>query len=104
VIDGGAEWSLDDLQRVVGQQAGLGLVALRPASGGESRTASWVTDRAGTVSVLKITPGAGPEAAGHLRALDAVLARLRDRGYPAPRFRDLGCWLIYGGGDWPPWR
>ena len=35
-------------------------------------------------------PGAAPEAAGHLRALDAVLARLRDRGYPAPRFRAVG--------------
>jgi Ser/Thr protein kinase RdoA (MazF antagonist) len=90
VIDGGAEWSLDDLQRMVGEQAGLDLVALRPASGGESRTAFWITDRAGTVSVLKIMPGAGPEAAGHLRALDAVLARLRGRGYPAPRFRAVG--------------
>ena len=48
------------------------------------------TDRADTVSVLKIMPGAAPEAAGHLRALDAVLARLRDRGYPAPRFRAVG--------------
>ena len=35
-------------------------------------------------------PGAGPEAVGHLRALDAVAARLRDRGYPAPRFLAVG--------------
>jgi hypothetical protein len=40
--------------------------------------------------VLKIMPGAGPEAAGHLRALGAVLARLRDRGYPAPRLVAVG--------------
>ena len=50
----------------------------------------WITDRSGTVSVLKIMPDAPPEAAGHLRELDAVLARLRDRGYPAPRFRIIG--------------
>ena len=35
-------------------------------------------------------PDAPPEAAGHLRALDAVLARLRDRGYPAPRLHAVG--------------
>jgi hypothetical protein len=40
--------------------------------------------------VLKIMPGAPPEAAGQLRELDAVLARLRDRGYPAPRFGSIG--------------
>ncbi len=56
----------------------------------ESRSAFWVTDHAGTVSVLKIMPGAPPEAAGRLRAVDAMLARLRDRGYPAPRFRVIG--------------
>lgn len=32
-------------------------------------------------------PDAPPGAADYLRELDAVLARLRDRGYPAPRFR-----------------
>ena len=72
------------------EQAGLDVVALRVAGAGESRNAFWVRDRAGTVSVLKIMPGAPPEAAGQLRALDAVLARLRDRGYPAPRFRVIG--------------
>jgi hypothetical protein len=40
--------------------------------------------------VLKIVPDAPPEAPGRLRTLDAVLARLRDRGYPAPRFRAIG--------------
>ncbi len=40
--------------------------------------------------MLKITPDAPPEAAGHLRELDAVLAQLRDRGYPATRFRIIG--------------
>jgi Ser/Thr protein kinase RdoA (MazF antagonist) len=90
VIEEGAGWSLGGLRQVLREQAGLDLVALRPASGGESRSAFWVTDRAGTVSVLKIMPGAGPEAAGRLRALDAVLARLRHRGYPAPRFLAVG--------------
>jgi hypothetical protein len=70
VIDEGAEWSLGELGRVLREQAGLDLVALTPASGGESRTAFWITDRAGTVSVLKIMPAAGPEAAGRLRAID----------------------------------
>jgi Ser/Thr protein kinase RdoA (MazF antagonist) len=90
VIEDGAGSSPDELRQVLREQAGLDLVALRPASGGESRSAFWVTDRAGTVSVLKIMPDAGPEAAGRLRALDAVLARLRDRGYPAPRFLAVG--------------
>src|SRR5689334_6762780 len=35
-------------------------------------------------------PDAPPGAAGRLRALDAVLARLRDRGYPAPRISAIG--------------
>ena len=90
VIGGGREWSPSDLRRVLREQAGLDVVALRAAGAGESRSAFWVRDRAGTVSVLKIMPGAPPEAAGKLRALDAVLARLRDRGYPAPRFRVIG--------------
>jgi Ser/Thr protein kinase RdoA (MazF antagonist) len=89
VIEGDAE-SLGELRQVLREQASLDLVALRPASGGESRSVFWVTDRAGTVSVLKVMPGAGPEAARHLRALAAVLARLRDRGYPAPRFLAVG--------------
>jgi Ser/Thr protein kinase RdoA (MazF antagonist) len=90
VIEGGAESPLGELRQVLREQAGLDVVALRPVGGGESRSAFWVTDRAGTVSVLKIMAGAGPAAAGHLRALEAVLARLRDRGYPAPRLLAAG--------------
>lgn len=90
VIEEGAGPPPDELLRVLRERAGLDLVALRPAGGGESRSAFWAIDRAETVSVLKIMPGAGPEAADRLRALDAVLARLRDRGYPAPRFLAVG--------------
>lgn len=90
MIGGSREWSPGELRRVLRDQAGLDLVALRAAGAGESRCAFWVTDRTGTVSVLKIVPDAPAGAAGHLRALEAVLARLRDRGYPAPRFRTIG--------------
>jgi hypothetical protein len=90
VGDGITECSPDELQRVLREHAGLDLVAPTPAQSGESKSTFWATDRAGTVSVLKIMPGAAPEAAGHLRAPDAVLARLCDRGYPAPRFRGVG--------------
>jgi Ser/Thr protein kinase RdoA (MazF antagonist) len=65
-------------------------VTVIPVGGGESRNAFWVTDRAGAVSMLKIMPDAPPEAASQVRALDAVLARLRDRGYPAPRLEAVG--------------
>ncbi len=85
MIGGSRKWSSGELRQVLRDQAGLDLVALRAVGAGESRRAFWVTDRAGTVSVLKILPDAPPEAVGHLRALEAVLARLRDRGYPAPR-------------------
>jgi Ser/Thr protein kinase RdoA (MazF antagonist) len=90
VIPEGTQWSPGELRRVLAEYAGLDLVTLRPATGGESRTAFWATDRDGAVTVLKIMPGATAEAAGHLRALDAVLARLRDRGYPAPRLGAVG--------------
>jgi Ser/Thr protein kinase RdoA (MazF antagonist) len=82
--------SPDELRRIVRQHAGLDLAAVIPVNGGESRNAFWVRDSAGTVSVLKIMLGAGPEAVSHLRALSPVLARLRDRGYPAPRFDVIG--------------
>ena len=78
-----------ELRRILREQAGLDLVTVTPA-GGESRNAFWVTDRAGVVSVLKIMPDAPPEVAAYLRTLDAVLARLRDRGYPAPRLHAVG--------------
>jgi hypothetical protein len=90
VADGGTGLSPEELRRLVRQQSGLDFAALAPASGRESRTAFWVTDRAGTVSVLKIMPGAGPDAVSHLRALGRVAARLRDRGYPAPRLDAAG--------------
>jgi Ser/Thr protein kinase RdoA (MazF antagonist) len=86
VVDGSSPWSADALRQVLRQQAGLDVVALKAIGAGESRSAFWLTDRSGTVSVLKILPDAPPEAAGQLRALDAVLSQLRDRGYPAPRF------------------
>jgi aminoglycoside phosphotransferase (APT) family kinase protein len=71
----------DDLKRLLLEHAGLDVAALAPA-GGESHGTFWITGHDGTVSVLKIMPDADP---GYLRALEAVLARLRDRGYPAPR-------------------
>jgi hypothetical protein len=79
-----------ELGRLLRDRAGLDLVRLAPAGGGESRRAFWVTDRAGRAGLLKIIPGGRPEAAGHLRALDAMLSRLRARGYPAPEFRAIG--------------
>jgi Ser/Thr protein kinase RdoA (MazF antagonist) len=90
VTGGRREWPPDELRQVLGEQAGLDVLAVRAVGAGESRSAFWATDRAGTVSVLKIMPDVPPETAGHLRELDAVLARLRDRGYPAPRFRIIG--------------
>lgn len=80
----------DELGRIVQQHAGLDIAAVIPVNDGESRSAFWVRDRSGTVSVLKIMLGAGPEAVSHLRALNSVLARLRERGYPAPRFEAIG--------------
>jgi Ser/Thr protein kinase RdoA (MazF antagonist) len=70
--------------------AGLDLVALTPTESGESGSAFWVTDRAGTVSLLKLAPGPGPEALAYLRALEVTLARLAERGYPVPRWRAAG--------------
>ena len=90
VAERGRQPSTDELRRILREQAGLEVVALAPTSSGESGSAFWVTDDAGAVSVLKIMPDAAPEAAGYLYALDAALARLRERGYPAPQFRAVG--------------
>jgi Ser/Thr protein kinase RdoA (MazF antagonist) len=90
MTDQGTGWSPGELRRILREQAGLDLVTVIPVGGGESRNAFWVTDRAGAVSVLKIMPDAPPAAASQVRALDAVLARLRDRGYPAPRLDAVG--------------
>jgi hypothetical protein len=78
-----------ELRRVLREHAGLDVVTVR-AAGGESRRAFWVTDRGGTISVLKIMPDAPSEVVGQLHALDAVLDRLRDRDYPAPRLEAIG--------------
>jgi Ser/Thr protein kinase RdoA (MazF antagonist) len=90
VADGRGEPARDELRRILLEQAGLDLVTLTPVSAGESGMAFWATDRAGRVSVLKIMLDGTPEAVGHLRALDAVQARLRERGYPAPPFAAIG--------------
>jgi len=79
-----------ELRRALAGQAGLDVVRLAPATGGESRTVFLATGRDGSVSVVKVMPGAGPEVADRVRALGPVVARLRDRGYPAPRIRAVG--------------
>jgi Ser/Thr protein kinase RdoA (MazF antagonist) len=71
------------LLRALQDEAGISLATLTPARAGESGAAFWVTDHAGTVSLLKIMPGPGPDALTHLRALGATVDRLRERGYPA---------------------
>jgi Ser/Thr protein kinase RdoA (MazF antagonist) len=90
VADGRSEPARDELRRVLLERAGLDLVTLTPVSAGESGMAFWATDRAGRVSVLKVMLDGTPEAVGHLRALDAVQARLRERRYPAPPFAAIG--------------
>jgi Ser/Thr protein kinase RdoA (MazF antagonist) len=90
VADGSGRWRPDELRRVLRERTDLDVAAVTATDGGESKSAFWVTDRAGTMYVLKIIPGAGPAAADGLRTLDALLARLRDRGYPAPRLCAAG--------------
>lgn len=80
------DWTPDELLRRLTEQAGLDVAELASA-GGESHGTFWITDHNGTVSVLKIMPEADPD---YLAALEAVLARLRDRGYPAPPLRARG--------------
>jgi hypothetical protein len=79
-----------ELRRALAEQAGLEVVRLAPADGGESGTVFLAAGRDGLVSVVKIMPGAGPDMADRLHALGRVVARLRDRGYPAPRIRAVG--------------
>jgi hypothetical protein len=64
------------------EQAGLDLVVLVPAEGGESASTFLATSRDGTVSVLKVGPDAVGDSVGRLREL---VTRLRRRGYPAAR-------------------
>jgi Ser/Thr protein kinase RdoA (MazF antagonist) len=99
VVDGDAWRTPGELLRILRDEAGLDLVTLAPAGGGESGTAFWVTDRAGKASLLKIMPGPPAESAAQLRALAAMTARLRARDYPAPRVAvtghaaGLGFWI-----------
>jgi Phosphotransferase enzyme family len=79
-----------DLLRLLRRDAGLDLTALKPTADGESGSAYWVTDRAGEVLLLKLLPGPAAAGLSYLRALAAVVDRLRERGYPAPRLRAAG--------------
>ena len=63
------------LLRVLREEAGLDLATVAPAGVGESRAAFWVTDRAGTVSLLKIMPGSAAGLIAQLRELEAMTAR-----------------------------
>jgi Ser/Thr protein kinase RdoA (MazF antagonist) len=78
------------LLSMVRTESGLDLVDLSPTGAGESGTTFWVKDRAGTVSLLKILPGPLREPLAYLQALEAVIGRLRARGYPAPRLLAIG--------------
>jgi hypothetical protein len=77
------------------EQAGLDLAALVPADGGESASTFLATGRDGTVSVLKIGPGAAGDSLGRLREL---VTGLRRRGYPAARL--LACGQVTGMTFW----
>jgi hypothetical protein len=84
-----ADWAAET-GRVLREQAGIDLVALTPTSMGESGAAFWITDRAGTVMLLKIVPGPTRDAMGNLGGLESMTGLLRERGYPAPRIRATG--------------
>ena len=96
VTDGPASASPAGLLRVLRDEAGLGLATLAPAGAGESGAAFWVTDHAGTVGLLKIMPGPAEAALAQLRALEAMVNRLRDRGYPAARLTAFGRTAAFG--------
>ncbi len=68
-------------------QAGLDLAALVPADGGESASTFLATGKDGTVSVLKVSPGASDDSVFRLGELAAGLRR---RGYPAARLLASG--------------
>jgi hypothetical protein len=82
-----ARGDADALLRLL-REAGRDLAALTPTRAGESGEAFWAVGRDGTVGLLKIMPR--PGALGYLRALEMILGRLRERGYPAPPWRDCG--------------
>jgi len=79
-----------DLLGLLRRDAGLGLTALEPTADGESGSTYWVTDGAGEVLLLKLLPGPATAGLRYLQALAAVVDRLRDRGFPAPRWRAAG--------------
>jgi hypothetical protein len=89
-VSGGAPDDPAELLRLLRSECRLGLATLTPAPGGESGAAFWVSDQAGIVSLLKIMPGPAPAALDYLRVLGATVGRLREREYPAPRFRAVG--------------
>jgi Ser/Thr protein kinase RdoA (MazF antagonist) len=78
------------LLRILREEARLDVATLAPTTVGESRAAFWVTDRAGTVSLLKIMPGSAAGLVAQLRALEAMTARLRARDYPAAPVTAIG--------------
>jgi hypothetical protein len=86
-VTSAAAWA-GEARRVLRERAGIDVVTMTPTRSGESGTAFWITDRTGAVTLLKVMSGA--DAAGHLRRVDGVAARLRDRGYPVPRCRFIG--------------
>lgn len=79
-----------ELLRLLRREAGLDLIALEPTAAGESGNVYWATDRAGEVLLLKLMHGPVPAGLSYLRALTAVVARLHERGYPAPLVRAVG--------------
>jgi Ser/Thr protein kinase RdoA (MazF antagonist) len=72
------------LRRLLREQAGLDLAALREADGGQSGSTYLATGSDGTPSVLKVGPNA------EFGALTQVTDALRGRGYPAPRIYASG--------------
>ena len=80
-----------ELRRVLREQAGLDLAALVPADGGESASTFLATGQDGTVSVLKISPGATGDSVGRL-------ARTGEPGCGGAATRRRGCSLP---GRWP---
>jgi Ser/Thr protein kinase RdoA (MazF antagonist) len=82
--------SAGELLRVLRDLGLQEIQALAPAEGGESGSAFRATDRSGKVSIVKVLPATGADAASQLRDLDTTVRRLRERGYPAPRLRDFG--------------
>jgi Ser/Thr protein kinase RdoA (MazF antagonist) len=96
VSDGSWRASPAELLRVLRDEAGLGLATLAPAGAGESGAAFWVTDHAGAAGLLKIMPGPAEAALAPLRALDVMVNRLRDRGYPAAPLTAFGRTAAFG--------